>query len=261
MTSTPGITFVLTSCGRFDLLAETMASFLEVNTAPIDRYVVVEDSGDASVRDVLTAFEVRIEVLVNDPPLGQMRSIDRAYAGADTPFIFHCEDDWRFFRPGFIEESLVLLEQFPDISVVLCRRPGQNRLHDMIAQSVRASRHAGVEFRRPALGAHEFWGGYSFNPGLRRLADYRRIGSFGGCRHEFDASVWFKRAGMGWACLEQPACETTGRGRHLRDPFAADWMTLAGAASPTRVLGPLPRSAPCPCGSGKRYKNCHGAVT
>ena len=25
--------------------------------------------------------------------------------------------------------------------------------------------------------------------------------------------------------------------------------------------GRVPRNAPCPCGSGKKYKHCHGAVT
>jgi hypothetical protein len=45
MASSPDITFVLTSCGRFDLLTDTIASFLAFNTAPIARYLVVEDSG------------------------------------------------------------------------------------------------------------------------------------------------------------------------------------------------------------------------
>jgi hypothetical protein len=250
MTSTPGISFVLTSCGRFDLLADTMTSFLAHNTAPIAHYLVVEDSGDASVRDTLAGFDVNIEVLANDPPCGQMKSIDRAYALVTTPYIFHCEDDWRFFRSGFIEESLPLLENIPDISAVLCRRAGQNPMHDMIARSVGVSRLADIEFRRPALGAHEFWGGYSFNPGLRRLADYRRFGPFGDCRHEFDASVRFKRAGMGYAVLEHPACETTGRARHIRDPHAADWATLIPGFSPATMFAPVSRNAPAPAVRG-----------
>ncbi|MBK6807259.1 MAG: hypothetical protein IPG84_21505 [Betaproteobacteria bacterium] len=52
---------------------------------------------------------VPIELIVNDPPVGQMTSIDRAYALVDTPYVFHCEDDWRFFRSGFVEESRVVL--------------------------------------------------------------------------------------------------------------------------------------------------------
>lgn len=106
MTSSPEITFVLTSCGRFDLLAETMVTFLEHNTAPIARWIVVEDSGNDNVRTVLGGVDAPLEFLVNDPPVGQIRSIDRAYALVDTPYVFHCEDDWRFFRAGFVEESL-----------------------------------------------------------------------------------------------------------------------------------------------------------
>ena len=47
----------MTSCGRFDLLAETLRTFVACNTAPIARWLVVEDSGREEVRDV-----VRVEV-------------------------------------------------------------------------------------------------------------------------------------------------------------------------------------------------------
>jgi preprotein translocase subunit SecA len=39
------------------------------------------------------------------------------------------------------------------------------------------------------------------------------------------------------------------------DPVA----TQTGAA-PQAVSDKVPRNAPCPCGSGKKYKKCHGAV-
>lgn len=213
-TQDTGIAFVLTSCGRFDLLEETLATFLECNTAPIDRYLVIEDSGDARVRDVVSRFDAPIEVIVNDPPLGQMRSIDRAYAAVEAPYIFHCEDDWRFFRPGFVEESLELLRFDPTISTVLCRRLGQNSLHDLIGDAPLRV-HAGIRYRKRPLWAQWDWGGYSFNPGLRRLADYRRIGSFAKWSTEKNASLFFKKLGMAVAALEEPACETTGRERRM----------------------------------------------
>ena len=28
----------------------------------------------------------------------------------------------------------------------------------------------------------------------------------------------------------------------------------------TRQLGKVPRNAPCPCGSGRKYKHCHGKL-
>lgn len=39
-----------------------------------------------------------------------MTSIDLAYSGVHAPHIFHCEDESRFFRGGFVGEFLQLLE-------------------------------------------------------------------------------------------------------------------------------------------------------
>jgi len=37
------------------------------------------------------------------------------------------------------------------------------------------------------------------------------------------------------------------------------WGGAAAAAG--RAVDPrTPRNAPCPCGSGKKYKHCHGSV-
>ncbi|MGH8850923.1 MAG: YecA family protein [Casimicrobiaceae bacterium] len=254
MTASTDIGFVLTSCGRFDLLAETISTFLAWNTAPIARYLVIDDSGDERIREVLAPFDGKFELLFNHPRRGQMESIDRAYAALQTPYIFHCEDDWRFFRSGFVEESLLLLERIPGISAVLCRRSGQNRVHDTVALSAEVDHLHDVEFRQSRLDVHPIWGGYSFNPGLRRLADWRRLGSFAACGHEAEVSRWFKQQGMAVASLERPACETSGRGRHVHDVFAPAVSNGALGVRP-------PRNAPCPCGSGRRYKNCHGSAT
>ena len=43
--------------------------------------------------------------------------MDRAYSNVTTPFIFHCEDDWEFYRKGFIEDVEILTGQ-PEIEDV-----------------------------------------------------------------------------------------------------------------------------------------------
>ena len=43
------ITFVLTSCRRFDLLERTLESFVATNDYPIQRYIIIEDSEDEGV--------------------------------------------------------------------------------------------------------------------------------------------------------------------------------------------------------------------
>src|SRR5262245_59391390 len=111
------ITFVLTSCGRFDLLNFTLSSFRAYNTAPIAKYIIVEDSGLTEVTSIAAQLGNNVEVLINDPPLGQMGAIDRAYERVSTPYVFHCEDDWFFFRSGFIEESKSLIDEYANIAV------------------------------------------------------------------------------------------------------------------------------------------------
>jgi hypothetical protein len=209
------ITFVITSCGRFDLLDACLASFLAHNTAPISRYLLVEDSGNAQVHDVIAKFGVPIEVILNNPPLGQIAAIDRAYRCISTPYIFHCEDDWRFFRAGCIEESLVLLKHDPSITAVLCRRPGQNPTNDLIFENCSVQSFKHVRYRKPSPWLDPHWLGYSFNPGLRRLADYQLLGSFSRWGDEMDASLYFKLRRRTIAILAEPACETSGEIRRL----------------------------------------------
>lgn len=110
--SARAVSFVITSCGRPDLLKTTVDSFLALNSYPIARYILVEDAADeAMARFVRRRFGNIFDiVLVNDPKLGQIGSIERAYAEVDTPYVFHCEDDWKFMRGGFIERSFDLLD-------------------------------------------------------------------------------------------------------------------------------------------------------
>ena len=221
----PAITFVITSAGRFDLLETTLDTFLQYNSAPIARYILVEDRGGEAVLSVLKKYQVQFEVFINNPPLGQIASIDLAYKTISTPYIFHCEDDWRFFRSGFIEESMALLQAFPCISTVISRRHGQTPMSDLIYQG-ELQHYQGIAYRCAPRLVHPHWLGYSFNPGLRRLWDYQEMGSFGRWGVEIDVSIFFKRRGMTMATLEEPACETTGRKRHVTDPtWSRDWRS------------------------------------
>jgi len=116
------ITLVITSCGRFDLLKETLISFFKFNTYPIEECIIIEDSGTVSTLDFLKEFiPVPVKFIINPINLGQMKSIDLAYAEVKTNYIFHCEDDWEFFKSGFIEESFKILEVDPTVFTVWVR--------------------------------------------------------------------------------------------------------------------------------------------
>ena len=207
---------VITSCGRFDLLRATLASLLPNLDVRPQKIVIVEDSCDPAVNTVAAEFDGNFEILVNDVKLGQIASIDRAYKTVSTPYIFHCEDDWEFFRSGFITESVDLLERIPSISMVSLRP--REELNPLV-RNLPAEQIGGLNFFRYDPSLHPEYFSYSFNPGLRRLQEYEKLGPFAPLGHEPDISYAFKKAGFRMAGLENPAVKHIGWGRHIEDPY------------------------------------------
>jgi hypothetical protein len=218
--SSTAVTVVLTSCGRPDLLDETISSFLRWNDDPVDRFLVIEDSADPAVPALIhDKYGEIVEVMVNTPRLGQIRSIDVAYSTVRTPYIFHCEDDWRFYRSGFIRDSLSVIRSDPRIFQVQLRDIWDNNGHPPLRKRYRTAE--GVDFRLVSTGFVASNGatyhGFSFNPGLRRLSDYRKIGPYAAIGHEIEISEAHFKAGLVSAILEESAVEHLGDGRHVLD--------------------------------------------
>lgn len=208
-------TIVVTSCGRFDLLRETLASLFKHLERPAKRVLVIEDSGDEAVRAALADLGSPIEVIVNNPQLGQMKALDKVYALVDTPYAFHCEDDWEFFRGGFLEESFALLKARPDVSMVALRP--RSELNPLVRE-MPVEKLGALEYFTLDPSLHPEYFSYSFNPGLRRVADIRALGSLAAIGHEPDVSYAFKQRGMRMANLQHPAVRHIGDGRHVHDP-------------------------------------------
>lgn len=224
-------TIVITSCGRFDLLRTTLDSLLAHIDGPLERVLVMEDSGDEGVRAAVAGLARPVDVIVNDPKLGQIRSIDAGYATVTTPYAFHCEDDWEFFRSGFIAESFAILNAHRDVSMVGLRPRAE--LNPLVRELPKEALD-GVEHFHLDPGLHPEYFSYSFNPGLRRMADYHQVGPFEPIGHEADVSYAFKKAGFHIANLEHPAVRHIGDGRHVPDPH--------GPKRPTNAWERLQRS-------------------
>jgi hypothetical protein len=112
---------------------------------------------------------------------------------------------------------MVVLRHFRQVSMVNAICPGILPEMDEALERTEALERDGVRFKIIPPDAHPLWFGYSFNPGLRRLACYRGIGSFAAVGHESDLSLYFKSLGMGIANLERPAFTHIGEGRHVED--------------------------------------------
>ncbi|MCF5711208.1 glycosyltransferase family 2 protein [Pseudomonas tremae] len=213
------ITLVVTSCGRFDLLKRTLETFDRFNTAPIRQVLITEDSGDVQVEACIPEhWRPHTRFIINNPKLGQMRSVDSAYSMVETSWVFHCEDDWDFYRPHFIEESMTLLTYDPQALQVWLRSYNHDlRIHSPYVYLNEREVVDGIPFYRLGSSKPE-WQGFSFNPGLRRLADYRQHAPYSGHGGEKKLSQLFASQNRYALILENDAVLHTGFGEHVVVP-------------------------------------------
>lgn len=116
------VTLFITSCGRPHLLKKTLETFMIFNTYSIKEAIICEDSGVNNCIDfVKDIVNFPCNIIYNEKRMGQMRSIENGVKYITTPYVFHCEDDWEFYCPGFIELSMQILESNDKISQVLLR--------------------------------------------------------------------------------------------------------------------------------------------
>ncbi len=173
------VTAVITSCGRYDLLRQTLDSFLLYNKFPIKQMIVVEDGGE--IPDIIKSSYIEHPMLwlSTGKRVGQIAAIDYAYSRVKTEYIFHCEDDWEFYRPGFIEKSLVLLRAHQKCLQVWIRGFHDTQYHP-VEEMLFCEGDVLWKNMAPDFDLNgEMWHGFSFNPGLRRMADYVAIGGYG----------------------------------------------------------------------------------
>lgn len=207
------ITFCLTSCERPDLLEITLDSFFKYNTAPIERYIVSEDSPIRMPE--LEAKYPMIEFKYNDTGkrLGMMRNVQKAYSFANTEYIFHCEDDWEFYDSGFIEKSMTVLHVDEKILQVWLREINDTNGHPI---SYDLNMVDGVGFRYVETGYMGCFHGYSTNPGLRRKKDVVDFGKLiEGCTNngEDKISQYYFEQGFRAVILNKGHVKHTGYGR------------------------------------------------
>jgi len=167
------VTVVITSSNRHDLLFKTLKSFFKFNTYQnVKKIIIYEDSHTYPDFLKYMKYPIPVSVIFNELRVGQILAIDIAYHRVDTPYIFHCEDDWEFYQHGFIEYSKAILDFNPKILQVWLRSPGD--MAAWVGHTFVPHESKKFAFVMPAGK----WLGFSFNPGLRRLSDYKLLQSY-----------------------------------------------------------------------------------
>ena len=177
------ITICLTSCGRFDLLEKTISSLVSFwDGPPPAAFLIHEDSGkipsDLGIdlnRFLKRHWQIEAKWTLSNKA-GQVHAIDTLYCQVQTPYIFHCEDDWEFYQQGFITDSKSVLEAEPTCACVWIRHPNDRNSHTILPD-VKLTKQ-GVRYQQLAQRFRGDWHGMTWSPGLRRLSDYMLMGHF-----------------------------------------------------------------------------------
>jgi len=178
------ITICLTSCGRFDLLEKTISSLVTYwDGEPPAAFLIHEDSGAIPTelgielnRFLKRHWQIEAKWTLSNYA-GQVQAIDTLYHQVETPYIFHCEDDWEFYQSGFISDSRAVLQLDRTIYTVWLRHPSDRNGHPVLNGTRLTFNN--VRFQEMAVNFRNKWHGMTWNPGLRRLSDYRAAGPFG----------------------------------------------------------------------------------
>lgn len=209
------ITLVVTTCGRFDLLKQTISSFLACTDMIPASTILIDNAGNGTnplfyKNEILQSLPNQ-KIIVNKQNIGQIRSIDKAYAEVNTEYIFHLEDDWLFYKyfddKPFMAPSLSILKTIPNIINVNLRKRfdgTKGAQHPIINE-----RHTTIDNYSYYLYEYNYNGlyhGFSFNPGLRRLADYKALGKYEYYGNEESIGKFYFENGYQAACLDECYC-------------------------------------------------------
>ncbi|MCK9558042.1 MAG: hypothetical protein M0R50_08400 [Candidatus Cloacimonetes bacterium] len=110
-------TFVL-SCNRLDVLAETMQSFKETQDYPT-KMVIVDDSGVEDVFEHLKfVYGDWCDIICFPRNRSQWWAMDFMVSYCDTEYIFYLEDDWKFLKSGYLNDSKKILQKYRNVGVI-----------------------------------------------------------------------------------------------------------------------------------------------
>ena len=222
------ITICLTSCARFDLLETTIKTLIEFWDGPSpEAFYINEDSGlpiPESIGSHIKSMWPNCDYKEFAGLKNQIAAIDRMYKEVKTPYIFHNECDWSFFKTGFIGQSLDILEKEPKIMQVWIR--SQNDRNGHPATGVPRITPNRTRYQMMSSDYRGQWSGFALNPGLRRLSDYKNLfpNGYAGVttfnikepwKSEIEVGQVYKKAGFKAATLMQGFVKHLGNGRHV----------------------------------------------
>jgi hypothetical protein len=176
-----GVTLVMTSCRRLELLLRTVASFLACCSDHhlIDRWICIDDNSDPAECDVMARRLPWFEFVWKSPEdRGHARSLQMLHEMVTTPHVFQLEDDHEFFvRSDYVSRCLHGLSVGTSIGQCLVNLNYAETLADYGLAGGMPYQHGGRSYvahlydrdRRMIEGlSNSHWPHFSLRPGVTR---------------------------------------------------------------------------------------------
>lgn len=170
------VTTVITSFNRFELLTQCVCSLEKYFKGEI---IIIEDSANAEMQEKVVEQFSHHTLILNEQNIGLIKSIDKAYSYVETPYVFHSEDDYYFLEPGFIEDSVAVLDSDPKLNMVWIKgiEEAHRTKYPLSEQRMASDVPYHVVYPKSTGGIHG-WKGFCFQCGLRSMRAYNEIAPY-----------------------------------------------------------------------------------
>ncbi|MDD4930595.1 MAG: glycosyltransferase family 25 protein [Candidatus Colwellbacteria bacterium] len=234
------ITVTMTMCKRYDLFRKTVSSFINCceDIDLIDEWIVVDDNSSSADRNrALIEFPFIKFIWKGETDKGHPRSMNIISKTIRTPYLFHIEDDWIFYRKErYLSICLDIIESNPSYGQCLLNRSygERDKCHDIACpfpmkfskEKHRYYEHAyftGSEMDKfNATGPKKhcaYWPHYSLRVGLTKKEVFDKIGSFNETTGHFEMEYAHRYVSGGYRTvfMDNIYCYHSGRCTFERD--------------------------------------------
>lgn len=210
------IDLCLTIGRRPSLLRQTLESLL--HRANFNQIITINDFRDEETNDVFKEL-CPTGILINlNEQIGHHRAVDLMYSKVNSPYIFHCEDDWLFNYDLMLTESIELLKGNKNIGSVCLRTIEDSNLNSQDKSKALAQEFNGIKFYR-LDGLHDQWHGYTFNPHVTSLSQWKEFGPYSVFKKERHISRKLRSTGTFVAYLQPGSCVHIGVDDSVSNPI------------------------------------------
>jgi hypothetical protein len=216
------ITLCLTIGKRPELLRQTLNSLL--SKTQFKAIIAINDFRDDETNKVFK--ELCPEgLLINLPTqVGHHKAVDEMYSKVETPYIFHCEDDWYFDQSFDFEKYINILNQNQNATQLCFRKVTDFPFSKEEKSKIQYIKSEPLNLVR-LDSLHDQWHGFTFNPHLASIKLWKSLPKgFSEFKKERHVSRWLRAQNLYTLFLEEGICHHIGDDDSVANASKKSWF-------------------------------------